>query len=66
MQGYRELHRPQVGAEVAAGARHAVEHIAAQLRGQRLELCARETAQVRRAVDSLQEGIGIRGHLLFF
>ena len=51
MQGDRQFHRAQVGAEVAPGARNAVQDKGAQLLGQRRQLGACQLAQVGRVVD---------------
>ena len=62
VQGHGQLHRAQVGAEVATGLRHALQHELAQLGRQHLEVCAREPTQVCRVIDGLQQGKGCRGH----
>ena len=56
VQRDRELDRAQVGAQVAAGARHAVEHEGAHFVGQLLELRRGQLAQVRRVVDRWKSG----------
>ena len=55
MQRDGELDRAQVGAEVATGARHAVEHISAQFVGQAAELATRHSAQIGGVVDGLKQ-----------
>ena len=51
MQGHCELHRAQVGAQMSAGARDALQQVSAQFVSHALELVARHQAQVGRAVD---------------
>ena len=53
VQSHREFHRAQVGAEVATGARHALQYIATQLIGQGFELGARQPTKLTRVVDGL-------------
>ena len=55
VQGHGELDRAQVGAEVAAGARHAVEQIGAQLVRHAPQLWARHAPQVGGAVDGVKQ-----------
>jgi hypothetical protein len=57
VQGDRELHGAEVGTQVPAGLRHAVQHIGAQLVGQRLELVPRQQAQVCRTVDGFKQWV---------
>ena len=66
VQGHGQLHRSQVGAEVPAGLRNALQYKTTQLGGQHLEVCPGQFAHVCRIVDGLQQGVGSRGHLLFF
>ncbi len=56
VQCHGELNRAQVGAEMPAGARHAVQQKAAHLSGQRGKLCARQLAQVGGRVDVIEQG----------
>ena len=61
VQRHRQLHGAQVGTEVAAGLRHAVQHIGAQLRCQRFELRPRQAAQIGRVVHALKQRVGRGG-----
>ena len=53
VQRHGQLYRAQVGAEMATCLRHAFQHKAAQLVGQRLQLRARQLAQVIGAVNAI-------------
>ncbi|KGX49628.1 hypothetical protein Y025_5571 [Burkholderia pseudomallei TSV32] len=55
MQRDRQLDRTEIGRQMAARLRHAVEDERAQLVGERLQLATIETAQVRRIVDGFQQ-----------
>mmetsp|Transcript_85589 Transcript_85589/g.238151 ORF Transcript_85589/g.238151 Transcript_85589/m.238151 type:complete len:669 (-) Transcript_85589:2867-4873(-) len=57
MQSYRQLDRAQVGAQVAAGAGDALQHIGANLVGQLLELGAGQPTQIGRAVDAFEQRV---------
>ena len=50
-----ELHRAEVGRQVAAGLRHRLEHVGAQLFGELPESLAVQAPQVGRIVDRLQQ-----------
>ena len=50
-----ELDRAEVRRQVAAGLRHRLEHVGAQLVGELRQLPALERAQLRRVVDRLQQ-----------
>ena len=57
VQSHRQLHRAQVGAQVPARLRNAVQQKVAQFRGQRVQVATRQTANVGRAVDGLKQGV---------
>ena len=66
MQGHGQLHRAQVGTQMATGLGDAVDHVGAQLRGHGLEFRTRQAPQVGRVVHAREQGVGSRGHKLFF
>ncbi len=60
VQRHGQLHRAQVGAQVPPRLGNTVNHEGTQLRGQHLELAAREAAQLGRVVHTREQGIGGR------
>lgn len=50
-----QLHRAQIGRQMAARLGHAIEHVGSQLVGQRLQLAAIEGAEIGRIVDGFQQ-----------
>ena len=65
VQGHGQLHRAQVGTEVAARLGHALQQELAQFSGQLSQLGARHLAQISRIVDGMQQGITEFRHMLF-
>jgi hypothetical protein len=55
VQRDRQLDRPEVGRQMAARLRHAVEHERAQFIRERLQLATIEAAQIRRVVDGFSK-----------
>ena len=55
LQRQRQFDRAEIGRQMAARLRHAVEHERAQLVGERLQLATIEAAQVRGVVDGFQQ-----------
>lgn len=55
MQRDRQLYRAEIGREMAARLRHAVEHVGPQFVGKRLQLASIEGAKVGRIVDGFQQ-----------
>ena len=55
MQGDRQFDHAEAGAEVAAGQRHRIDGLEAQLVGQLLQLLFRQPTQVGRAVNGIKE-----------
>ena len=55
VEGHRQLHRPQIGGQVPAGAGHALHQEAAQLAAQRLQLLPAQLFHVRWGRNSLQD-----------
>src|SRR3546814_8587027 len=53
-----QLDHAEAGTKVAAGHRHGLDHLQAQLVGQVAKLALLEPAQVRRFVDLIQKGGG--------
>ena len=66
VQRHRQLHRAQIGAQMAARLGDAVDHIGAQLCRQGLELGTRQAAHGFRIINVLQQRISVRGHDLYF
>ncbi len=64
VQRDRQLHRPEVAGQVAAGLRHAGQHVVPQFVGQLPELGARQPAQVGRRVDGRKQGIGLHREIV--
>ncbi|MDT4868863.1 hypothetical protein FQZ97_1038520 [compost metagenome] len=55
VQRHGEFHRAQVGAEVAAGLGHTVDHEGPQFIGQRMQLRTGELAQIGRRFNGRQK-----------
>ena len=56
MEGDGELDHPETGAEMAAGDRHRIDGLLAQLVGELAQLPALQAAQIRRRLDQVEQG----------
>ncbi|MPN32657.1 hypothetical protein SDC9_180137 [bioreactor metagenome] len=60
VQRHRQFHGAEVGRQVPAGLRDALQHERPQFIGQRLEFRAREPTQIGRIIHGVQQGVWVR------